>query len=96
MFVSHATMLAAAPVQEEAPAEEAELDDETWAKNVKAGKLSKGERLAVVDHSTMEYPPFRRRFYIEVPDILKMTEEEVAALRKTEGVKVRLARHDVG
>lgn len=76
-------------LQEEASEEEAELDDETWAKNVTAGKLSKGEKLAAVDHSTMDYPQFRRRFYIEVPEIQRLTEEEVALLRKTEGVKVR-------
>lgn len=36
----------------------------------------------------MDYPHFRRRFYIEVPEIQRMTEEEVNAARKTEGVKV--------
>lgn len=41
-----------------------------------------------VDHATVDYPPFRRRFYIEVPEIQRMTEEEVAAARKTEGIKV--------
>jgi len=76
-------------LQEEASEEEAELDDETWAKNVTAGKLSKGEKLAAVDHNTMDYPQFRRRFYIEVPEIQRLTEEEVALLRETEGVKVR-------
>lgn len=54
-----------------------------------AGKLSKGEKLGAVDHSTIDYPPFRRRFYIEVPEIQRMTEEEVAQARKTEGIKVR-------
>jgi hypothetical protein len=53
-----------------------------------AGKLSKGEKLAAVDHATMDYPHFRRRFYIEVPEIQRMTEEEVNLARKTEGVKV--------
>jgi hypothetical protein len=53
-----------------------------------AGKLSKGEKLMAVDHATVDYPPFRRRFYIEVPEIQRMTEEEVAAARKTEGIKV--------
>lgn len=41
-------------------------DDASWAKAVTAGKLSKGDKLAAVDHATMEYPPFRRNFYIEV------------------------------
>lgn len=52
------------------------------------GKLSKGEKLAAVDHNTVDYPPFRRRFYIEVPEIQRMTEEDVAVARKTEGIKV--------
>jgi hypothetical protein len=37
-----------------------ELDDEEWAKGVQSGKTSKGERLAPVDHSTIEYRPFRK------------------------------------
>jgi hypothetical protein len=53
-----------------------------------AGKLSKGEKLMAVDHATVDYPPFRRRFYIEVPEIQRMSDEEVAAARKTEGIKV--------
>ena len=40
--------------------EEAELDDEAWAKGVQSGKTSKGERLTLVDHSTIEYRPFRK------------------------------------
>lgn len=44
--------------------------------------------MAAVDHNTVDYPPFRRRFYIEVPEIQRMTEEDVALARKTEGIKV--------
>lgn len=52
----------------EAPAgdKDKEEDDAAWAKAVTAGKLSKGDKLSAVDHSTIEYPPFRRNFYIEV------------------------------
>lgn len=53
-------------LQEEVSAEEVEEDDATWAKNVTAGKLSKGDKLMAVDHATIEYPHFRRNFYIEV------------------------------
>ena len=61
-----------------------------WAKNVTAGKLSKGEKLGVVDHSTMDYAPFRRDFYIEVPELARMSDEEVAEARKQlDGIKVR-------
>ncbi len=31
-----------------------------------AGKLSKSDKLGVVDHATINYPPFRKNFYIEV------------------------------
>ena len=37
-----------------------------WAAKIKAGRLSKGERLGVTNHDEIEYPPFRRNFYIEV------------------------------
>jgi ATP-dependent RNA helicase DDX46/PRP5 len=37
-----------------------------WAKAVTAGKLSKSDKLGVVDHATINYPPFRKNFYIEV------------------------------
>ena len=40
-------------------------DDAAWAKAVTSGKLSKGDKLAAVDHAAVEYPPFRRNFYIE-------------------------------
>ena len=41
-------------LQDEASEEEAELDDETWAKNVTAGKLSKGAMIEVVRGSGKE------------------------------------------
>jgi hypothetical protein len=37
-----------------------------WAKAVTAGKMTKGDKLGVVDHSTINYPPCRKNFYIEV------------------------------
>jgi hypothetical protein len=40
--------------------EQEEMDDEQWAKAVQSGKISKGERLAPVDHSSIEYHPFRK------------------------------------
>jgi len=52
--------------EDEADGAESEEDDATWAKNVTAGKLSKGEKLLAVDHSQISYPSFRRSFYIEV------------------------------
>ena len=71
-------------------AESAESDDEEWARNVTAGKLSKGDKLAAVDHAAMNYVPFRRSFYIETPEVKRMTDEQVAALRKElDGIKVK-------
>lgn len=56
---------------------------------VNAGKLSKGDRLGQVDHAAISYPPFRKNFYIEVPELAKLEEKDVAELRKEEGMKVR-------
>ncbi len=39
---------------------------QAWASKVRAGKGSKGDRLGIVDHTTINYPPFRKNFYIEV------------------------------
>jgi len=51
---------------------------------------SKKKELPLVDHSTIEYAPFRKNFYIEVPEIKKMTDEEVEAFRKaSDAIKVR-------
>jgi hypothetical protein len=41
-------------------AEEEELDDDAWAKAVQSGKISKGERLVPIDHSTIDYHSFRK------------------------------------
>lgn len=69
--------------------ESEEEDDEAWARNVRAGK-SKGDKLGTVDHSTITYPPFRKSFYIEVPELGRMAKEEVDAYRKElENIKVR-------
>jgi len=67
-----------------------EEDDEEWFRRLQAGRLSKGERLAPVDHSTIEYESFRKNLYREVREISKMTDEEVKAYRKEfDSIKVR-------
>lgn len=44
----------------------------------------------MVDHAQIEYPPFRKNFYIESPEIAKLTEGEVKELRKAlDGIKCR-------
>ena len=56
------------------------------------GKLSKGDRLGPADHSKIDYPPFRRNFYIEVPEVARMTDQQVAERRKAlDGIKVWIA-----
>lgn len=54
-------------------------------------KTVKKKELPKVDHSKIEYQPFRKNFYIESPEIAAMTAEEVEAYRKNEleGVKLR-------
>ena len=65
---------------------------QAWARNVQAGKLSKGDRLGPADHANIDYLPFRRNFYIEVPELARMTDEQVAARRKDlDGLKVTAA-----
>ncbi|KAJ0257495.1 DEAD-box ATP-dependent RNA helicase 42 [Hirschfeldia incana] len=60
-------------------------DDEEFMKRV---KKTKAEKLALVDHSKIEYEPFRKNFYIEVKEISRMTQEEVNAYRKEFELKV--------
>ncbi len=61
-----------------------------WAKNTMAGRMSKSDKLGAVDHSKIDYPPFRRNFYIEVQELQKMSEEDVAKYRKElDDIKVR-------
>ncbi len=54
---------------------------QTWAKAVRAGR-SKGDKLGVVDHSTINYEPFRRDFYIEGPELARLSKQEVEEMRK--------------
>ncbi|PIA39613.1 hypothetical protein AQUCO_02600218v1 [Aquilegia coerulea] len=60
-------------------------DDEEFMKRVKKTKV---EKLALVDHSKIQYPSFRKNFYIEVKEISRMTNEEVATYRKQLEVKL--------
>ncbi|XP_032885213.1 probable ATP-dependent RNA helicase DDX46 isoform X2 [Amblyraja radiata] len=46
--------------------------------------------LEPVDHGKIEYEPFRKNFYVEVPELAKMTAEDVSAYRlELEGIAVR-------
>ncbi len=71
-----------------------DTSDAAWAKRTLATaggpkKLSKGEKMGNVDHDAMEYKPFRRAFYIEVPELQCMDASEVRAYREYNGIKVR-------
>lgn len=60
-------------------------DDDEFMKRV---KKTKAEKLSVVDHSKIDYKPFKKNFYIEAKEIAKMTPEEVAAYRKQLELKI--------
>ncbi|XP_023022065.1 pre-mRNA processing factor 5 [Leptinotarsa decemlineata] len=48
------------------------------------------KELAKIDHNTIIYNSFRKNFYVEVPEIAKMTHEEVEAYREEmEGIRVK-------
>ena len=56
------------------------------------GKLKeKGKKdLVKIDHSGVEYQPFRKDFYFEVPELAKMSDAEVEEYRcEMEGIKVK-------
>lgn len=53
-------------------------------------KKTKRKELPVVDHRVVEYMPYRKDFYREVPELTKMTPEEVSAYRiELENIKVK-------
>ncbi|KAI9016328.1 P-loop containing nucleoside triphosphate hydrolase protein [Phycomyces nitens] len=55
-----------------------------------AAKKVKRKDLAPVDHSQMEYEPFRKNFYIEPPELKEMTTDQVDMLRiELDGIKIR-------
>lgn len=66
--------------------EEEEEDLDTTMANM----AKKKKELVQTDHSKVYYASFRKNFYVEVPEIAKMTPEEVEAYRnELEGIKVR-------
>jgi len=60
-------------------------DDDEFMKRV---KKTKAEKLSLVDHSKIDYEPFKKTFYIEVKEISKMTPEEAAVYRKQLELKI--------
>ncbi|XP_078658817.1 putative ATP-dependent RNA helicase DDX46 isoform X1 [Branchiostoma floridae x Branchiostoma belcheri] len=65
--------------------EEEDLGQTLSSFQSKAKKL-----LASVDHTQIEYDPFRKNFYVEVPELQKLSEDEVKAIRaELEDVRVK-------
>jgi len=55
-----------------------------------AGLRNKKKELAVADHTKIYYRAFRKNFYVEVPELAKLSVEEVNACREElENIKVR-------
>ena len=70
--------------------EEEDGDDELVTALKSIAKKGKGKELPKVDHKCVEYTPFRKDFYVEVPELAKMTKEQVAAYRtELEGIKIK-------
>lgn len=67
--------------------EEEQEDLKDTAANI-ANKQRK--ELAKIDHNNIHYISFRKNFYVEVPEIAKMTSEEVETYRQElEGIRVK-------
>ncbi|URE46893.1 DEAD-box ATP-dependent RNA helicase [Musa troglodytarum] len=62
--------------------EEVALEDEDDEEFMKRVKKTKAEKLSIVDHSKIQYSPFRKNLYIELKEISRMSAEEVSAYRK--------------
>ena len=70
--------------------EEEEGDDELASALMTIAKRTKKKELPAVDHKSLTYQPFRKHFYIEVPELARMTNKEVHALRlELENIKVK-------
>ncbi|KAI9006950.1 P-loop containing nucleoside triphosphate hydrolase protein [Hyaloraphidium curvatum] len=53
-------------------------------------KLAKKKDLAVVDHASQKYEPFRKDFWVEPPELAQMAQEEVDIARaELDGIKIR-------
>ena len=71
--------------------EEEDNDTEELASALRSiAKKSKKKDLPIVDHRNVDYMPFRKDFYVEVPELAKMTKNEVDAYRnELEKIKVK-------
>ncbi|KAF1817119.1 P-loop containing nucleoside triphosphate hydrolase protein [Eremomyces bilateralis CBS 781.70] len=57
---------------------------------IAAASKKKKKEIPTVDHAKVDYEPFRKDFYVELPELRDLTEEEAADLRlELDGIKVR-------
>lgn len=78
-------------IDDESALEDSFDEDEEQDKliSLRMKNLQNEKELAAVDHSSIDYIPFRRNFYVELQIVKDLTEEEVQALRiELEGIKV--------
>ncbi|XP_074622997.1 putative ATP-dependent RNA helicase DDX46 isoform X2 [Acropora palmata] len=69
---------------------EDEVEEETIESTYANFKTKKKKDLQAVDHDKVYYSSFRKNFYVEVPELARMTEEEVDEFRsKLENIRVR-------
>ncbi|CAN0914383.1 DEAD-box ATP-dependent RNA helicase 42 [Linum grandiflorum] len=68
--------------------DEKQSDDEDDEEFIKRVKKTKAEKLSLVDHTKIDYKPFRKNFYIEVKEISRMTPEEVSTYRRQLELKI--------
>lgn len=59
-----------------------EEETEDLASAISGLNAKQKEKVFKIDHNKISYLPFRKNFYVEVPDIAKMTPEEVEEYRQ--------------
>ena len=65
-------------------------DDELALALLTIARKNKKKDLPKVDHKALTYEPFRKDFYVEVPELSKMTQQDVVAYRAELGnIKVK-------
>jgi ATP-dependent RNA helicase DDX46/PRP5 len=58
------------------------LADDLDIEQTATSLLAKGRQLPLTDHTKVYYRPFRKDFYVEVPEIARMTKKEVDDYRE--------------
>ena len=70
--------------------EEESEDLQTAMTGLANSNIKQKEKVFKIDHNKINYFPFRKNFYVEVPEIARMTQEEVDEYRlELEGIKVK-------